>query len=341
MLSNIKGLCWPNIVWLICIVAIVPISSFAQEPTLFRIGTGGRTGVYYPIGKIIAKGLTSDPSAEESGPPGENGVRGVIGVAQNSAGSIDNVLGVVSGEIEAGLVQADVASWALAADRSFKGNDRAKSIRAVASLYPEKFQIVTRKDASISSFQDLRGKRISIDELGSGTLAVMRIVLEAHRMSENDLSPVYLKPVFTQDKMVSGELQGFVMMAGAPMAAVSKLSSIGVSLVPILPKYATRIEEKYPYLVPGRIPANVYPGIPEIPTIQVHALLVVNENLDDTLVYRIAAALWSNRTLTMLKEGHAQGQSITPENALVGISIPLHPGAKKYYQENFKHFHGS
>jgi len=328
-------------IWQILLILFLTTSSFAEEPNLFRIGTGGETGVYYPIGKIIAQGLTGDTSMETSEESGENGVPGFIGVAQNSAGSIDNVIGVVSGSIEAGLVQADVASWALGGVRTFKGNDRAKSIRAVASLYPEKFQIVTRKDANIANVHDLRGKRISIDEIGSGTLAVMRIVLEAYGMTENELLPVYLKPVFTQEKIISGELQGFVMMAGAPMTAVSQLSSIGISLVPILPEFAARIEAKYPYLVPGKIPANTYPGIPEISTIQVYALLVVNETMDDALVYQITAALWSRRMKSMLEMGHAQGKSITPATALVGISIPLHPGAEKYYQEHSTRFNGS
>lgn len=323
------------------LVLMMPAFSYAEDLNLFRIGTGGRTGVYYPIGKIIAQGLTGDPSAGESGQTGEKGVPGIIGVAQNSAGSVSNVLHVASGEIEAGLVQADVAYWALNAKGAFQGNDQARSIRAIASLYPEKFQVVTRNDAHVKRIQDLRGKRISIDEIGSGTLATMRIVLEAHGMTEHDLLPVYLKPVFTHDKIISGELQGFVMMAGAPMAAVSQLTSIGISLVPILPEYAARIEKKYPYLVPGRIAADVYPGIPETPTIQVHALLIVNEKMDAALVYRITAALWSQKTLTMLKNGHAQGKAITPATALLGLSIPLHPGAKRYYQENRKRFHGS
>lgn len=325
----------------ILLVLILATSSEAGNLSLFRIGTGGQTGVYYPIGKIIAQGITSNDSIEEPVKPGENGVPGYIGVAQNSAGSIDNVRGVAAGEIEAGLVQADVAAWAFQADRVFKGNDQVRAVRAIASLYPEKFQIVTRRDANIRNVNDLCGKRISIDEIGSGTLAVMRIVLEAHGMTEKDLLPVYLKPVFTHNKMINGELQGFVMMAGAPMAAVSQLSGVGISLVPISPEMASRIEARYPYLVPGHIPADVYPGIPEVSTIQVYALLVVKETMDEALVYQITAALWSQRTLSMLKEGHPQGKSITPETALVGVSIPLHPGAKKYYLEHHKRFNGS
>jgi len=323
------------------VLFLIPVTFVeAEDLRLFRIGTGGQTGVYYPIGKIIARGITLSDSIGKAAIAGKSGVSGYIGVAQNSAGSIDNVRRIVAGEIEAGLVQADVASWAFKGNHLFKRDEHVRAVRAIASLYPEKFQIVTRRDADIQSVTDLRGKRISNDEIGSGTLAVMRIVLDAHGMSEKDFLSVYLKPVFTHDKIISGELDGFVMMAGTPMDAVSQLTDIGISLVPILPEIATQIEARYPYLVPGYIPAGVYPGIPEVSTIEVHALLVVSETMDEALVYKITEALWSQRMLSMLKEGHPQGKFITPETALTGISIPLHPGAEKYYLDHSNRFEG-
>ena len=312
----------------------IPTPCVGEAKRLFRIGTGGFTGVYYPIGKLIAKGLTEPADGKDALKTGVQGVPGYIGVAQNSAGSIENVKMVTSGEIEAGIVQADVAAWSVRSEQAFAGDKSVRDVRAVASLYPEKFQIVTRRDANIRNVMDLRGKRISIDEIGSGTLAVMRIVLEAHGLSEKDLLPVYLKPVFTHDKMVKGDLQGFVMMAGAPMAAVTQLLKIGISLVPIAPEMASLIGKRFPYLVPAKIPAGVYPGIPDTPTLQVHALLVVSSAMHDDLVYQVTAALWSEQTLSLLKSGHPQGKSITPQTALTGISIPLHPGAERFYREH-------
>lgn len=311
------------------VVLILTTSSGADNLRLFRIGTGGQTGVYYPIGKLIAQGITN------------SNIQSYISVAQNSGGSIDNVRRLTAGDIEAGLVQADVAAWAFHAEHVFKGKDKVRNVRAIASLYPEKFQIATRRDAKVKSVNDLRGKHISVDEIGSGTLGVMRIVLDAHGLTEKDLKPVYLKPVFTHDKIVSGELQGFVMMAGVPMEAVSQLLGTGISLVPIAPRMASLIQAKHPYLVPGKISAGVYSGVPDTPTIQVHALMVVNKEMDEDLVYKITAALWSEQTLSMLKSGHAQGTSITPDTALAGISIPLHPGAKKYYQNHPNRFNSS
>ena len=308
----------------------LPAPGHCGGPRLFRIGTGGLAGVYYPIGKLIAEGLTG---ATDGRTDGLTKVPGYIGVAQSSGGSVANVQAVVSGEIEAGLVQADVALLAYEARGPFAGNQEARQVRAVAGLYPEKFQIVTRRDADIRSVADLQGKIISLDEPGSGTLAVMRIVLAAHGLSEKDLQPVYLKPEFTLEKLSQGEMQGFVVMAGTPMKAVTSLAGLGIFLVPIAPDAAARIHDQFPFLVPGIIPAGVYKNVPETPTLEVRALLVVRSTMDEELVHQVTAALWSDRTQALLKNGHPQGRSISPETALLGVSIPLHPGAERYYRE--------
>lgn len=333
-----KELCSAIVMTLAVMMVAAPLPVDASDVRLFRIGTGGKTGVYYPIGKLVAQGITGSGGG---GAADGAGVPGLIGVAQNSAGSIENATKVAAGDIEAGLVQADIAYWASQGERVFEGNAAARDVRGIASLYPEKFQIVVRRDAGIRTFSDLRGKRISVDEIGSGTLATMRIVLEAHGMSEQDIQPVYLKPVFTHDKMMRGTLQGFVMMAGAPMAAVTQLMKAGVSLVPIADKPIETINARYPYLVGGAVGAGVYPGIPETQTIQVYALLVVNARMPDRLAYDITAALWSPRTRELLVNGHPQGAAITPTTALAGMSIPLHPGARKYYREHAARFPGN
>ena len=133
--------------------------------------------------------------------------------------------------------------------------------------------------------------------------------------------------------MAQNELQGFAMMAGIPMKAVTQLSDIGLFLVPIDPNTASGITARFPYIVPGRIPSGVYSGIPETPTLQVYALLVVSAETSADLVYQVTGALWSERTLSLLKQGHPQGKLITPETALTGLSIPLHAGAERFYRE--------
>lgn len=308
-------------------------SAFGENKQIFRIGTGGSAGVYYPIGKLIARGLTDIRGQTE--PSGEIffGVPGMIAVAQFTAGSVENVKALSVGEIEAGLIQADVASSAYKAAGRFSGQSALKKLRAVASLYPEKFHIVVRKDAGITSINDLEGKRISLDEAGSGTLSVMRIILAAHDMSEDRMDAVYLKPVFTLNRMTSGDIQGFAMMSGTPMAAVLDISRIGIRLVPIKEEIALAINSRHPYLVPGVIGENVYPGVDRTPTLQVYALFLVSADLDTGLVYRVTRSLWSGQMQNLLSKGHPRGKSIRLGTALNGLSVPLHTGAEKFYRE--------
>lgn len=309
-----------------------PAAASENVCKIFRIGTGGTAGVYYPIGKLIAWGMTGR-TGKDGRTDNSTGVADCIAVAQTSAGSVENVRTIVKGETEAGLVQADVASMAYTLSGEFKGQKETQKLRAIASLYPEKFHIVVRKDARIRVMNDLRRKRISLDESGSGTLAVMRIILSAHNLNEKQLQAVYLKPSFLKEKMISGDIQGFVMMAGTPLKSVLDLSDVGLTLLPIPQKTARKINSRYPYLVPGTIEPDVYPGIDRTPTLQVYALLVVSTDLDADLVYRVTQALWSRRTQEHLTKGHLRGASIRLETALTGISIPLHEGAARFYRQ--------
>lgn len=314
--------------FLIQVTLLLCLSGQLFAMNLLRIGTGGETGVYYPIGKLIAQGITNQGQDQGSS------LLGIIGVAQNSAGSISNVQAIINKEVEAGLVQADIAAFAFAGEKSFSSTKDTSSLRAIASLYPEKFQIVVRKDARIDSFENLKDKRISIDEEGSGTLAVMRILLAAYGMKEDEMQPLYLKPVFTQNKIINHQLDGFVMMAGTPMAAVSKLYEEGITLVSIDKRVAAKISQQYPYLFPGKIEESVYEGIPETTTLEVYALLAVHKDMPEETAYAITEALFSKETTRLLQEGHPQGSSVTLETALNGISIPLHPGADRFYREH-------
>jgi TRAP transporter TAXI family solute receptor len=315
----------------ITLTANCPVAG-QQPPQVFRIGTGGTAGVYYPIGKLIATGLTGKQDQDNDSSV-QHGIDGYIAVAQSSAGSVENVKTIIAGETQAGLVQADVASMAYNRAGMFKGRDTFTKLRAVASLYPEKFHIVVRNDAGVRNMNDLKGKRISLDESGSGTLSVMRILLSAYGLSEKQLNAVYLKPAFVREKMTSGELQGFVMMAGTPLKTILGLSDIGLNMIPIPKEVAGRISSQYPYLVPGFIKPDVYPGIGMTPTLQVYALFAVSADLHPDLVYKVTQVLWRPRTRDLLKKGHPKGGSIEPGTALTGLSIPLHDGAAKFYKE--------
>lgn len=325
----------PHLLRTICLSPHLRHPSFSALPSSlkanplhhFCITTGSKAGVYYPIGSILAECIsergqrTSDPLA------------GTLGVVYSSAGSVENASAIATKEVEAGFIQADIAAFAYEGRRMFK-DDAHHSLRALASLYPEQLQIVVTQQSNIANFQELHGKKISLDEFGSGTLVVMRTALEAYGMKEQELKPFYLKPDSSLRMIIERNLDGFVIMAGTPIQTVTELIPLGINLIGIDPLVAARIHHSFPYLYQGTIPADIYGSNDPVPTLEVYALLVVNENLSDAIAYALLETLFDGDTALRLKKGHPQGHSITLESALRGISIPLHPGAVNYYKDH-------
>ena len=309
-------------------------SAPAQEMRFFRIGTGGVAGTYYPIGGLIADIISSPPGARPCNKGGSCGVPGLVAIAQSSNGSVANVNAIKSGELESGFVQSDVAYWAYTGTGIFEDQGKVENLRAIANLYPESVHIVARKDAQIASVRDLAGKRVSLDEPGSGTLVDARIILGAFGLSESDLQAEYIKPSPAVAQIRDNQLDAYIIVAGYPTGSVVELSaSVGADLVPIDGPEVDALLENYQFFARDLIPAGTYEGIGETPTISVGAQWVVGAEVDEELVYGITKALWHETARQLLDNGHAKGKAITLETALDGVAIPLHPGAERYYRE--------
>lgn len=306
----------------------------AQDMTFFTIGTGGTGATYYPLGGVIANAVSNPPGSRPCEEGGSCGVPGLVAVAQSSRGSVNNVNGITSGLFNSGFSQSDVAYWAFTGTGVFDGEEPMADLRAIAALYPEHIHLVARADAGIESVSDLEGRRVSLDEPGSGTYVDALLILEAYGLSEDDLEVEYLKPNPAGDAMRNGQLDAFFIVAGYPTGAVVELASaIDVTLVPIDGAEADQIVEEYGFFSADVVPAETYDGIGETTTLAVGAQWITSANEDEDLIYGITEALWNDNTRRLLDVGHAKGSSVTPATALDGIGIPLHPGAERFYRD--------
>jgi TRAP transporter TAXI family solute receptor len=294
-------------------------AGFASAQQYLRIGTGGTAGTYYPVGVLVATVVSQ---------PGK-----IVATAQSSNGSLGNVISVASGSLESGFSQADVVSWAYDGSGIFEGKPRLSGLRLIANLYPESIQIVIKKGVGIKSVADLKGKRVALDEAGSGTLISARQVLAAYGLSESDMQPEYIKPNQAGDKLRAGTLDAFFFTGGTPAKAISDLVALGIDLLPIDGPQAQRMRKASPFLITDTIAADTYPGTAATPTLSVGAQWVTRDTVDAELVYQATKALYSAAGQQALAQGHAKGRYITLGNAVQGAGIPFHPGALRFYQE--------
>src|ERR1700704_2610395 len=165
-----------------------------QDVAFFRIGSGGTIVTCIPVGGLIANAISNPPGSRTCADGGSCGVPGLVATAVASNGSVANVAGIASGSMQSGFVQSDVAYWALNGTGIYEGRAKVDVLRAIAHLYPESFHLVVRKGAGIKSIRDLKGKRMSLDEPGSGTLVDARLILAAYVMTEMDIVGEKLKP---------------------------------------------------------------------------------------------------------------------------------------------------
>lgn len=308
----------------------------AQEARFLRIGTGSVNGTYYPIGELIAGIVSSPPGARHCDPGGGCGVPGLIVVVQTSKGSVENVVAIEERRIESGFVQSDVAFGAFTGTGIFQARAPMTNLRALASLYLESVHLVARADAGIAGPADLRGRRVSLDVEGSGTLVEARLILGAFGLSTRDIKPVYAPLGRSLDLMTAGELDALFLVAGYPASAVAELTRTGKAvLVPLAGPAVEALLREQRFFTPDVIPATAYEGLgADLPTLGVAALWLVGADLDETLIYEIAGALWHPGARQALDAGHPKGAAIRLETALRGVAIPVHPGAARYYQEH-------
>ncbi|MCW4115694.1 TAXI family TRAP transporter solute-binding subunit [Aurantimonas sp. MSK8Z-1] len=299
--------------------------ALAQAPQFFRIGTGGTAGTYYPIGGLIANAISGN---------GDKGVPGLVATAVASNGSVANISAIQSGQMESGFSQSDVAYWAYTGTGLYQDKGKVEDLRLITTLYPETIHLVARKDADINSVADLKGKRVSLDEPGSGTIVDARLVLGAYGLKDDDLEAEYMKPGPASERLQDGALDAYFFVGGYPTGAISELAnSTAIKLVPISGPETDKLLTDYGFFKKDTVPANTYPGVDATDTIAVAAQWVTSAKQSDDLVYAITKVMWNEATRAALDAGHAKGKLIQLDTATTSLGIPLHPGAERFYKE--------
>ncbi|WP_300015079.1 TAXI family TRAP transporter solute-binding subunit [uncultured Roseobacter sp.] len=315
------------------VVGLASIAS-AQELKFFTIGTGGTAYTYYPVGGVIANAISKPPGSRECDAGGSCGVEGLIASAVSSRGSVDNVNAIISGLRNSGFAQSDVAYWAYTGTGTMEGKEPAEDLRTIAALFEEHIHLVALADSGIESVADLKGKRVSLDEPGSGTYVDANLILEANGLALEDVTAEALKGGAASEALRNGKIDAFFVVAGYPTGSLVELASAAeIKLVPIDGAGADALVDKYGFFAASDIPEGAYEGVGTTATVVVGAQWFTSAKEDDDLIYEITKALWNDNSRKLLDVGHAKGKTITPDTALNGVGVPLHAGAERFYKE--------
>ncbi|HBT39498.1 MAG: TRAP transporter solute receptor, TAXI family [Thermotoga sp. 50_1627] len=298
--------------------AIVLLVIVAQATTFLTIATGGTAGTYYPLGAGMADIWNKN-------------IKGMNAMVQSTGASVANINLLKNKEVDLIFVQNDVAFYAYKGVELFK--EPFPQLRGLATLYPETVQIVALADRGINSVYDLKGKRVAVGAAGSGTEVNARQILAAAGITYDDIKVQYLSFAEAANNLKDGNIDAAFVTAGHPTAAIVDLAAVRkIVLVPLTDEIIASLQKDYPFYVKIVVPASTYKGVDvDVVTVAVKAMLAVRAEMPEDLAYQLLKTMYANQK--RLIEAHAKGELIIPETGKEGMSIPLHPGAERFFKE--------
>ncbi|HEV8662181.1 MAG TPA: TAXI family TRAP transporter solute-binding subunit [Candidatus Methylomirabilis sp.] len=303
---------------LLALAAAPPLQ--AQQKRLVTIASGWVVGVYYPLAGAISRIVHTK-------------LPGVRATVESSGASVANAKLIASGDADFALLQNDIAFYAVNGTLMFAGQP-VKNMGGVFTLYPELIQVVATKASGVKSIRDLKGKRVAIGPLGSGTEANTVQILEAYGMTLDALGKVErIGPAEASDQLKDGRIDAGFYTTGLGAAVIlDTFISEKVAMVPVAGREAEALKKKYPFYTVTRIPAGTYRGQDaDVTTVAVMAMMVARSDLSEDLVYDLTKAVFEN--LETFHSAHAAAKNLTLKSAREGMPIPLHPGAQRFYRE--------
>src|SRR4030042_2960330 len=213
------------------------------------IASGCVVGVYFPLAGAISRiAHVNLPDIKIT--------------VESSGASVANAKLIASGDADLAILQNDIAFYALQGIKPIF--DKAvPNIRGVTALYPEQCQMHVRKDAKIATVKDLKGKKVAVGPLGSGTEQNAMQILEAYGLKFEDFAKVErLTATESSDYLKDGRIDAAFYSVGVGASGLLDTApTVACVIVPIEGAAADALMKKYPFFTKAVVPKGAYKGV--------------------------------------------------------------------------------
>lgn len=304
------------------------VGSFScnQIQRFFLLGTAGVTGGYFTVGNALAQEV-NHPGADE------------LLIPEATGGSVANLSFLQRGDLDLALIQSDLV-WnhyhshtASAGQTSSPNNGVSRRILVLGALYPEVILVMSRADKDLRKMSDLKGRRVSIGEEGSGTAQNARMILAQLGLDETNVH--FRSDNFSRSAsaLINDEIDALFITGNIPSPLLQNLDArIPLRPLPMPLEIRDRLVANHAFLTLESIPAGTFSQqTEEMPTVGLRALIVTTTDLPDPIAERILKVLFDvfpGRRLGAIFD------QISLPKALDGIEPDmLHPVAKRYFSQ--------
>ncbi|SBV96647.1 TRAP transporter solute receptor, TAXI family [uncultured delta proteobacterium] len=254
--------------------------------------------------------------------------------AQSTAGTPINIRLMEKKEAEFAFGQAGIAKNAVDGVAGFE--QKFTNIASVTYVYPNVMHVAVAKDANIKTFADFKGKSFAVGASGSATemnSRDMALIYGLDYLTKKDFTAEYSSESQSVELLKNRQAVGANLIAGVGAASSMDLMSSGkFELLNFSDEKIAELNKINPAYFKFVIPANTYPNQPEaVNTFAVANYIYCRKDLPVDLVYKFTKAIYENQA--DLVNVHKAAANIKKESAVNGLTVPLHPGAEKYFKE--------
>ena len=308
---------------IICLLVVFQVSIFASSgKTQYSFSTGNLGGGFYAIGAGMADYLSRN-------------IENISCTAVTSGGVVENMNRIQFGKADFGLTTT-IASY-----QAFRGlsvyEQEYDNMRQLGIMWPSWGQPYTLKKSGIETYLDLKGKVVCAGNPGGSMDQLFFDFVRIHGIDpEKDFKKVvYLPLKAAMEALKTGQVDAVMTSNVIPDANIVELSlTRDVNIVRFAPGYRDKLVKEKPEYSPMTLPGGTYRGVDEdIETVGLFTLWVCNKDIPDEIAYQAVKAVYSPEGLDYLRKVHVAAKNISLKGAASAISLPLHPGAEKYYKE--------
>jgi uncharacterized protein len=313
------------IVIIITLFFLSAVTSLAiEKETEYIFATGPMGGTFYPLGGIISQ--TWNEKIDD-----------VSITAIVTAAGLENLRLLKDNEAAFAILPESISYFGYTETGICEDlGEKFDNFSVLAKAYPEPIQIVVRKNSDFKSIVDLKGKKVAMGMKGGFQHIFGMQIFEYAGLSTKDFKPSFLGYTAAADQFVDNMIDGIFGYTGLPNSTFMQLSiSPKIKLIPIDESTIEKLKEgEYPFATKMTIPDDAYPSLEkETQTVSIWALILVRNDLSEDLVYKFTKELFENSSEMAKSNAQAKWIDVKYQKDL---SLPIHPGAKKYYEEKTK-----
>jgi TRAP transporter TAXI family solute receptor len=248
-------------------------------------------------------------------------------LVQPTAGETTLIPMVARGEADLGIANI------FETEAGYKANS---SLRLIGSLHALRGAFWVRKDTTMRTIADLKGKRVGLGYSAMRTIdPLVKAILATGGLTEKDVTPVLIPNVVRgADDFSNGAADMFFFAFGAPKvrevdATVGGIRALEVpqsgmaAAKKIIPEGYLTLAKPGPFFVGVDHPMGVYTW---------DNMIFTNDKVKDDVIYKIIEVLDANKSDLVTVQPALR--EFSAASLYKDYPIPYHPGALKYFKDH-------